>query len=405
MSGVADVRRAARTIRSDVEAVEVAAELAVAFRPGAIERDREARVPLAELEKLDRSGLLGLTVPRGFGGPEVSHVTLGEVFRLLAAADPSVAQVPQNHFVFVAVLRLDGSSEQQARFFADVLAGARFGNALSERGTRHVMDFNTRLTPAADGTLRLNGTKYYCTGALTAQWVPVFALDRHDRLVAVYVPRDAEGLEVLQDWGAFGQRATMSGTVHLRDVEVAPENVVEHWHTYERPQIAGAFGQFLHAAIDVGIAREALEDGARFVRERSRRWFEAEQERVADEPAVLLRFGQLTTRVHAAEALLHRAGEVLDTVAVDGEQPTAELAGAASLAVAEAKAFAGEVAVEVASEIFALTGTSAVDSAHDLDRHWRNARTHTLHDPARWKYIHSGNHVVNGTLPPNHGLI
>lgn len=395
---------AARVIASDEEALEVAAALAEDLRPGAVARDRASGPPVDELDAIGRSGLLGLTVPRRSGGPDVSHVTLGDVFRVLAAADPSVAQVPQNHFVFVGVLRLDGTPEQQKRFFGEVLAGARFGNALSERGTKHVMDLRTRLRRAPSGDLRLDGRKYYCTGALTAQWIPVFALDDLDRLVVAYVAREAPGVEVLQDWSAFGQRATMSGTAVFTDVAVPEADVVSHWQTYERPQTAGAFGQFLHAAIDVGIAEEALRDGARFVRERTRPWFEAAEERAADEQAVLLRFGQLGTQVHAAAALLRRAGEALDA-APPGGTPTADAAGAASLAVAEAKAYAGDVAVEVASEIFALAGTAATDAVHGLDRHWRNARTHTLHDPNRWKYVHSGNRIVNGAWPPNHGLI
>ncbi|OHV33887.1 SfnB family sulfur acquisition oxidoreductase [Pseudofrankia sp. EUN1h] len=395
----------AHVVGSDAEALQIADAFAATLRDGAAERDRQARVPVEELAALGRSGLLGLTVPARLGGADVSAVTLAEVFRRLAVADPSVAQVPQNHYVFVSVLRHDGTEEQQRRLLGDVLTGARFGNALSERGTKHVMDMRTRLLPAADGTLRLNGTKYYCTGALTATWIPVFALDEADRLVVAYVPRDADGVEVLQDWSAFGQRATMSGTTRLTDVAVAPENVVAHWHTYERPQVAGAFGQILHAAIDVGIAGAALADGARFVREQARPWFEAAEERAADEPHVLLRFGQLGAKVHAAEALLRRAAETLDAAAAQGPRPSAEAAGAASLAVAEAKAFGGDVAVEVASEIFGLMGASASDAAHDLDRHWRNARTHTLHDPARWKYVHNGNHIINGVLPPNHGLV
>jgi len=395
----------AHVIGSEAEALEVADAFAATLRDGAAERDRQGRVPVEELAALGRSGLLGLTVPARLGGADVSAVTLVEVFRRLAAADPAVAQVPQNHYVFVSVLRHDGTADQQRRLLGEVLGGARFGNALSERGTKHVMDMRTRLLPAADGTLRLNGTKYYCTGALTATWIPVYALDEQDRLVVAYVPRHADGVEVLQDWTAFGQRATMSGTTRLTDVVVAPENVVAHWPTYERPQVAGAFGQIMHAAIDVGIAGAALADGARFVRERARPWFEAAEERAADEPHVLLRFGQLGAKVHAAEALLRRAAETLDAATAEGPRPTAQAAGAASLAVAEAKAFGGDVAVEVASEIFGLMGASAADAAHDLDRHWRNVRTHTLHDPARWKYVHNGNHIVNGVLPPNHGLI
>ena len=65
----------------------------------------------------------------------------------------------------------------------------------------------------------------------------------------------------------------------------------------------------------------------------------------------------------------------------------------------------GEVAAEVASDLFSLSGASAADERHDLSRHWRNARTHGSHDPVAWKYHHVGNYLLNGALPPNHGHI
>jgi alkylation response protein AidB-like acyl-CoA dehydrogenase len=82
-----------------------------------------------------------------------------------------------------------------------------------------------------------------------------------------------------------------------------------------------------------------------------------------------------------------------------------ESAALGSLAVAKAKAFASETAVLVASDLFALTGTSGTDRRWDLDRHWRNARTHSVHDPVDWKYHHIGAYQLAGTLPPNHGQL
>lgn len=393
----------ARVIADDAQAIEAARELAAHLAPGASDRDREGAVPWEALEALGQSGLLALGVPRRFGGAEVSYETLAEVFRILAIADPAIAQVPQNHYVFVDAIRLDGSPEQRERFFGEVLAGARFGNALSERGTKNVYDLRTRLTPDGRGGFRLNGRKFYTTGALSAQWVPVFALDDDDRVVIAYVERGTEGLESLEDWTAMGQRATVSGTTILDDVYVPAENVVEHWRTYEGPQLFGAIGQLIHAAIDVGIAEAALDDAVAFVTTRSRAWFESGLERASDEPVVIHTFGQLVTRLHASQELLRKAGRTIDAAARDGV--TVETAAAASLAVAEAKAFAGDVAVEIANELFALAGTAATDERYNLHRHWRNARTHTLHDPNRWKYHHAGNHVLNGVLPPNHGLL
>jgi alkylation response protein AidB-like acyl-CoA dehydrogenase len=75
------------------------------------------------------------------------------------------------------------------------------------------------------------------------------------------------------------------------------------------------------------------------------------------------------------------------------------------LAVAAAKAFGSEVAVEAGSELFALCGTSSTAAKYDLDRHWRNARTHSVHDPVDWKYHHLAAYDLADVLPPNHGQL
>jgi SfnB family sulfur acquisition oxidoreductase len=393
---------ATRRIASDFEAIESAEALAREFAPGASDRDRLGKVPRAELARLAQSGLLGITIPKVYGGAEVRNETLAEIFRLLAIGDSSIAQVPQNHFVFVEVLKLDGTEAQQRFFFDAILRGARFGNALSERSSKHVMAIETRVKRQPDGKFLLNGTKYYCTGALTATFIPVFALDEDDKLVVAYVDRDADGVEVDEDWHAMGQRATVSGTTRLNNVLLAADRIVPHGRRYEQPQIFGAFGQIMHAAIDVGIARNALEDGAAFVRTKARPWFESGLDTAAEEPHIIQQFGRLSVKLYAAEELLRKAGRALDVAARD---INANTAADASLAVASAKAFGGDVAVEIANELFSLAGTRSADDRYNLHRHWRNARTHTLHDPNRWKYQHVGNFILNGVRPPNHGLL
>ena len=114
------------------------------------------------------------------------------------------------------------------------------------------------------------------------------------------------------------------------------------------------------------------------------------------------RFGELAVKLWAAEELLGRAGRALDAAERHLDEETA---AAASLAVAAAKAFGGDAAVEISNEIFGLAGTHSADDRINLHGHWRNARTHTLHDPNRWKYLHIDNFTVNGVKPPNHGLI
>jgi SfnB family sulfur acquisition oxidoreductase len=391
-----------RRIRFAEEAIEVARVYADSIAAGAIERDRDRLVPVEELERLGRTGLLALGVPAERGGAAAKVETIVEVFRLISAADPAIGQIPQNHFQLVDAIVRYGDVVQKELLLGDVVRGARFGNAWSERGGKHPMDLRTVLrSDGGDGYL-LSGRKYYSTGAVTAQWVPVIAKDEHERIVFVYLPRDAEGLEVVQDWTAFGQRATISGTTVLEEVAVRPEWVLFVPEREEADTFA-SFAQVLHAAVDVGIARGALDEGARHLRDRARPFFEADLERAADEPYAVAAFGRLQVQVRAAEALLAEAGRALDAAAAD---PDPALITRARLAVTEARACGAEAALTVSSEALDALGSSAADERYGLDRHWRNARTHTLHDPTRWKHVHLGRWVVDGVVPgPNNYLI
>ncbi len=378
--------------------MEAAIMFADEIRADSSERDRHRRLPFAELRQLARMGLLGITVPKSHGGLGISCRSLVEIFKIISAADPSIGQIPQNHHVFVRAIELEADEAQKAFFFEQVLGGAQFGNALSERGTKTVLEFKTRLIRSGDDKFRLDGRKFYCTGALFAAWIPVFALGEDDKLVVAYVPRNAKGLTVIDDWSGIGQRVTASGTVLLEDVEVPACHIVPLWRNYERPHTLGAFAQIMHVAIDVGIATAALSDAARFVRERTRPWCESELARAADEPHLIKRFGELYVALQGAEALLERAAVSIDEAGL--KNIIEEAATRASVAVAAAKSFSTQAAIETTNALFELAGTASMDVSHNLDRHWRNARIHTLHDPVRWKQFHLGNWYLNGVAPP-----
>ncbi|MFM9614610.1 SfnB family sulfur acquisition oxidoreductase [Streptomyces niveiscabiei] len=393
---------AAHVIADAAEALAVARRLADEFRPDASARDRERRLPRAELDRLSESGLLAVTVPAEHGGADVDAATLAEIFRLLATADASIAQIPQSHFVYVNVIRRQGTEQQRKFFSAELLAGRRLGNAQSEAGTRHVQDIRTRLDRHPDGSYTLTGTKNYCTGALFAHWIPVLARAEDDKLYVAYVPADAPGVRVDDDWDGLGQRTTASGTVHLDAVPVPADRVLPHHLTFEGPQLHGAVAQLLHAAIDAGIAGGALAEAVAFVRTKSRPWFESGYETAAEDPLLIQRFGELAIQVRASEALLKEAARAVDAARAE---LTDDTAAEASIAVAAAKVTAAQTAVDVAAALFEVSGTrSALDSLN-LHRHWRDARTHTLHDPPRWKVQHIGRHVLDGTRPPRHGLL
>ncbi|MFF3221762.1 acyl-CoA dehydrogenase family protein [Nocardia suismassiliense] len=428
---IGGVALAADRITSAAQAFSVAAHLAADFASGAAARDRGRILPHPEVQRLAASGLLAVTVPAEYGGADLPPSAVAEVVRILATADPNIAQIPHSHFVYVNLVRLAGSAAQRQRYFAQVLDGARIANAQSERGGTTLADISTTLRPTGSG-FRVDGRKFYCTGSLFANVLAVLTkLDDPEGRSGLepgeyiaYLPADTPGVRIIDDWNGIGQRTTGSGTVSFEEVLVERDQLIRRSAAVQAPTGYGAFAQLLHAAIDAGIARGALTAATEFVRTTSRPWFEAGVAHAVDDPLLIQRFGELSVVVTAAEATLAAAGKTVDAATgqsralppdggIDGVESSGtvvdieqeEGAARASLAVAAAKVLADRAANEVSSALFEVGGTRSAATDLNLHHFWRNARTHTLHDPIRWKYQHLGRALLHGTAPPLHGVI
>lgn len=388
----------AHVIKSDAEAIRIAEELAADFAVGASERDQTRRWPVAELDRFSQSGLWSINVPKTFGGPELSYVTLTKVIEIISAADPSLGQIPQNHLGVVAAIRTVSDEHQQRLLFGEVLRGVRFGNAFSEFGSKRAAEFDTKFVDAGDHVV-VTGRKFYSTGALLAHLVPIVAVDDQGRAWYTIADRNAPGLSVIDDWTAFGQRTTLSGTVTLDNVKVPKTHVVPGYKGYDRPTVDGAIFQIIQVAVDTGIAKAAIDDTISFVRDKSRPWVDSGLDHAAQDPYTIQAIGALSLRLHAAQALLERSALAIDRAILD---LNAETVAEAQIAVAEAKVLSTEIAIEATNRLFELAGSRSTLAEHNLDRHWRNARTHTLHDPVRWKYAILGNYFLNDVKPPLH---
>lgn len=399
---VAPLLLAAQVLRTDNEALEAAHTLAASAREHAGKRDQQRKLPWSLIEAFTRSGLGSISIAREFGGPQVSFVTLAEVFAIISAADPALGQIPQNQVGILSLIAATATQAQKEQLFSSVLQGWRIGNAGPERGSKNTLDIKARIIADGDD-FAINGQKFYSTGALFAHWIAVKAVNDEGRQVMAFVRRGTPGLRVVDDWSGFGQRTTASGTVLLNNVRVEAEQVVDSSRLNDAPNIQGAVSQLIQAAIDLGIARGAIADTLSFVRERSRPWIDAKVERNSDDPYVIADIGKLHIELHAAEALLRKAGRVLDEVSAAAID--APGAARASIAVAEAKVLSTELSLLASEKLFELAGSRASLAEFNLDRHWRNARMHTLHDPVRWKYHAIGAYRLNGTLPARHSWI
>ncbi len=386
-----------------------AAALSALFAADAARLDADRVLPHAAFDQLRNSGLLAARVPREHGGAGLDYQTLSRISVLLAKGDPSVAQALLPHHVSVEAIAVQGTPDQQARWFGRVVRqGEVFSGAIAERGTRFRTDIKTRLVPLGEGRWQLDGRKYYTTGGLLADWLRVVALTPEKTVVSVVLPRSRVGVVLVDDWDGMGQRVTASGTTELTAVEVYDDEILRRATGEDGPWLyASTAGQLMHCTIEVGIALAVLDDAVAWARDGARPVRESGVQRSVDDAYVQQAVGRIAAHAHAAQAIVDRAADAVDRAAHawwSGGLAEAELDALgveASIAVAEAKIVATQAALMAAEQFYEVGGASATLRRHNFDRHWRNARTHTTHDPVAYKYKAVGAYYLSGTRPPN----
>jgi alkylation response protein AidB-like acyl-CoA dehydrogenase len=376
---------------------------------GESERERERVLPFEAIDLIRRAKLGALRLPASPGGAGSTIRELFEVVIRLGEADANVAHILRNHFSVVERLVRHPRDEQGRRWQQAVADGAIIGLATTELDTPQVGNIvpNTTFTPDGDDYL-LNGTKYYSTGTLYSDYVLVRAADPAGRPGATIIPVKREGIELIDDWDGLGQRLTATGTTHFRDVRVKPQEIV-----FDAPDVgygvpySNTFAQLFLTAIVAGIARAAVRDAAALVRSRKRTFYYAPSESPIDDPILQQTIGQIASGAFAAETVVLAAAEALD-VATDafdvGAPDAAEAAHQAALLSAKAKIVADDFAIRAGSLLFDVGGASATKKATNFDRHWRNARTLSSHNPTTYKARSIGQHVISGAPLPAKGF-
>lgn len=366
----------------------------------AARRESERELPHEPVRALARAGLGSWRVPAEFGGAGVSVREAIEFVLALAAADSNIAQAVRPHFGFVESLRTSPASAERDRWFGRVADGDLMGLAHGEIGAPNGV-IRTRLT--RDGEhWRLNGSKFYSTGTLFADWVSVSALDDDENLVSVVLPTDREGLVLVDDWDAIGQRLTASGTTELHGVHVSAEDFRDKVSTAGRRSLVTAFQQLFLGAVEAGIAQNALSDAVSYAQEKSRPIKHSQATRSVDDPYIQHAVGEISARAYVARAAILLAADAIDRAHREDATP-ADLTTAA-VEVAQAQFVAVESALKASELIFDVGGGSTALRRHNLDRHWRNARTVANHNPRYYKAGVVGAHRLTGAEPPTTGL-
>jgi alkylation response protein AidB-like acyl-CoA dehydrogenase len=376
---------------------------------GAAERELEGRLPFELFDYLRTTGVTWLRVPKSLGGPGGSPSDQIEVTATLASGDSGIAHALRGHFGFLESIALDPEGENSRRFVSEVLAGKLFGGAGMEIGTPRPNMIRTTLLPEGDH-YRLNGHKYYATGAIFADYTSFSAIDENGKHTGVMIPRGREGVRIHDDWDGMGQRLSASGGVTLDNVYIAADEVNERrqggWQTLPAGGVAspsrrlGAVRAQLHLyAVVAGIVRNVLRDAISYVQNQARSAKHSASETARGDHFVQRTLGEIAAASHTIDALVAETARRLDegthaviTKACDRD----DVVFRAQLANSKGQIMIAQLALKAAEQIFDTGGGSATSRKRNFDRHWRNVRTLANHNPAFLRARVLGDYYLNG---------
>jgi alkylation response protein AidB-like acyl-CoA dehydrogenase len=381
---------------------------------GAQQREQDRTLPHEQVRSLRDAGIGRLRLRAEDGG---AGATLPELFGVvidLAAADSNVAHILRAHFGFVEE-QLHNPDRAAGRRWLDLVSeGKIFGNAVSEQNTLPVgrkagtAHLDTVLTPDGTGGFHLDGVKFYSTGTLFSDWVNVQAVDPDGASFRVIVPVDRAGVTLEDDWDGFGQRLTGTGTTRFEGVHVHADEAqrVEGRDTDTRPTYYGGFYQLYLQALTAGVLAAIQSDAVALTRRRERNFSHASQPAPAEDPQVLQVVGEIASDAFAARAIVLTAAQTLQD-ASDSETDGVfdpDVAHRAQIAAAQAKVAVDRFSYATAARLLDVGGASATQVRYGHDRHWRNIRTISTHNPTFLKATAVGSLLVNGKPPPQNGF-
>ncbi len=380
--------------------------LAARFRPifariatGAVEREQSRSLAFAEVAELRAAGFHTLRIPRAYGG---LGATLPQLFTLLlelAEADSNLSHLFRGHFAFLEGRLNLADKPAQEVWFRRVVGGAILGYAMAER-TAHTGG-DCKLVKEGDAWF-IDGTKYYSTGTIYADWIIAAVKDGEER-VSVAVPVNAPGVTRLDDWDGFGQRLTGSGTTKFDRVPVPPENIIRRFsaselftHSYQK-----SFLQLILLTSAAGGGRAALREAVAFVKPRTRAFGIPGLSSPKDDPLVQRVLGRVSSLVYAAQTLVEATARDLEQLyqkAVEGVA-TEDDYGAVEIRTYQAQQIVFPQLLDAVTYVFEVGGASATSESRRFDRHWRNIRTAASHNPLIHREAAIGAWLLNGTVP------
>jgi alkylation response protein AidB-like acyl-CoA dehydrogenase len=335
--------------------------------PRAEETDRERAYPVASMDALRREGFMGLRVAKEHGGIGADLLTTVLVVEELAKHCASTAMCYKMHLEASEVISRSPTADQVSRILAPLARGEVLATVAGSEtwtdGNNWTSSRNFSSVRRVEGGYQIEDVrKSYVTSAGHA--THFFFMCRiedapQDDVSLLFVDRDRIEREILEPWTGLGLRGNESCPVRFSGFVPEADRIgAEHSAMRDATNMFQPVMGLTYAAAYLGMGSGALElaltEGDRKFADGSRR---------LENPVNLRRLAELSTRVEAAQTLLHAAAAMFD----DGRLPS-------MLPVLQAKVTCSETAVLVTQELMTTFGGTAFAARLPFERYFRDAR-------------------------------
>ena len=340
--------------------------------------DEEETIPENVIRAVAEIGLLGLTIPKKYGGLELSSAAYARVFQTLSAVDPSLAVLVGVHCGLGAkAIVLHGNDQQKERYLPPLARGdflAAYALTEPEVGS-DAQNIKTTAILSKDGThWRINGRKIWIGNAHRAGVIATFAQafvqrrgERVQRMTGFLVRPDMPGFNVVGTVRKLGVRGSTQAELAYEGLQVPADHVLG--------AVGRGFGVAVHvlnagrltlAAGCSGGTKRILKEMASYASERVQFGHP-----LADFEITQRKIARTASEVYASEAMLGVLASLIDRGDIDF-----------SLEAACAKVFASEMVWRAADDMVQLAGGRGYVKPYPYERMLRDSRINRIFEGA-----------------------
>ena len=340
------------------------------LKPGVIERDENAEVPLAQMKQLGELGFMGIMVPEKWNGAGMDTVSYALAMEEISKIDASAGVMVSVNNSLVCQIFLDWANDQQRNAYLKKLATGEWLGAFSLSEPQSGSDASNMLTFAekSNGHYILNGTKNWVSNGISSDIVIVFALTEkgigHKGVSAFIIEKGTPGLSTGKKEEKLGIRGSDTCELYFENCKIPKENLIhEEGSGFRIAMKALNGGRIGIGAQALGIAQASLDRALEYSKERKQFG-----KSISSFGIIKSKLAQMATNIDASRLLVYRAAMLKDNY-----KPYTKEA-------AMAKLFASQTAMDASRDCVQIFGGYGFMQEYGVERLMRDAKITQIYE-------------------------